>query len=107
MTLTPGFKGNEGFEITGAYIQNVGTSYHGKSGTNINFDGMGVLHATGNVGYAANLEATQETVLSTSGISAETNADGPVVNMIPKEGGNIFSGSASGLYTGTSLQSST
>ena len=70
------------------------------------FDGMGVLHATGNFGYAPNADAVQETVLSTSGISADTNADGPVVNMIPKEGGNSFSGGASGLYTGTSLQSS-
>jgi hypothetical protein len=106
VSLTPGFKGFEGFEITGGYTGNVGTGYHGKIGTNINFDGMGVLHATGNIGYAPNAEAAQETVLSTSGISAETNADGPVVNLIPKEGGNSFSGSASGLYTGASLQSS-
>ena len=106
VALTPGFKGNEGFEITGGYTGNVGTGFHGKIGTNINVDGMGVLHATGNIGYAPNADATQETVLSTSGISADTNADGPVVNMIPKEGGNSFSGSASGLYTGTSLQSS-
>jgi hypothetical protein len=106
VALTPGFKGNEGFEITGGYTGNVGTGFHGKIGTNINFDGMGVLHSTGNIGYAPNSDASQETVLSTSGISADTNADGPVVNMIPKEGGNSFSGSASGLYTGTSLQSS-
>ncbi len=106
VALTPGYRGLEGFEITGGYITNVGSSYHGKSGgTNVSFDGMGVLHATGNVGYAANLDATQETVLSTSGISADTNADGPVVNMIPKEGANIFSGSGSGLYTNSGLQS--
>jgi hypothetical protein len=106
VALTPGFRGFEGFEITGGYTGNVGTGYHGKIGTNINFDGMGVLHATGNIGYAPNAEAAQETVLSVSGISAETNADGPVVNMIPKEGGNTFRGSASGLYTGADLQSS-
>jgi len=106
VSLTPGFRGFEGFEITGGYTGNVGTGYHGKIGTNINFDGMGVLHATGNIGYAPNAETVQETVLSTSGISAETNADGPVVNMIPKEGGNSFSGSASGLYTNAALQSS-
>jgi hypothetical protein len=106
VALTPGFKGNEGMEITGGYTGNVGTGYHGKIGTNINFDGMGVLHATGNFGYAPNADATLETVISTNGISADTNADGPVINMIPKEGGNSFSGSASGLYTGSSLQSS-
>src|SRR5215475_2423391 len=41
VSLTPGFKGFEGFEITGGYTGNVGTGYHGKIGTNINFDGMG------------------------------------------------------------------
>ena len=57
VALTPGFKGNEGFEITGGYTGNVGTGFHGKIGTNINVDGMGVLHATGNIGYAPNADA--------------------------------------------------
>ena len=38
------------------------------------------------------------------GITAESNADGVLINMVPKEGGNIFSGSAHGLYTNESLQ---
>jgi hypothetical protein len=29
-------------------------------------------------------------VLQTSGISAEVNADGPVMNVVPKQGGNTF-----------------
>ena len=44
----------------------------------------------GNQGYNANAETVQELVLSISGISADSNADGAIVNMIPKEGGNSF-----------------
>src|SRR6185436_12498021 len=105
VALTPGFKGNEGFDVTGAYTGQIGGSYHGKGGTNVQFDGMGIQHASGNQGYNANAETVQELVMSTSGISADGNADGAIVNMIPKEGGNRFSGSVSGLYFGKRLQS--
>jgi hypothetical protein len=105
VALTPGFRGNEGFDVTGAYSGQIGGTYHGKGGTNVQFDGMGIQHASGNQGYNANAETVQELLLSTTGISADSNADGAVVNMIPREGGNKFSGSASGLYSGTSLMS--
>ena len=42
----------------------------------------------------------------TSGISAEVNADGPVMNIIPKEGGNTFNVIGSGLFTNHKLESS-
>ncbi len=105
VALTPGFRGNEGFDVTGAYSGQIGGTYHGKGGTNVQFDGMGIQHAQGNQGYNANAETVQELVLSTTGISADSNADGAVVNMIPKEGGNTFSGSVSGLYSNKSLMS--
>ena len=76
VTLTPGFSGNEGFDVTGGYTGQVGGTYHGKAGTNVTFDGMGIQHSQGNQGYNQNQETVQETVLSTSGISADTNADG-------------------------------
>src|SRR5437762_188240 len=44
--------------------------------------------------------------LQSSGISAESNADGSVVNMIPKEGSNGFSGSFAGLYTSDRFEAS-
>jgi hypothetical protein len=106
VALTPGFRGNEGLDITGAYTGQVGVAFHGKGGTNVQFDGMGIQHALGNNGYNANAETVQELVLSTSGISADSNADGAIVNMIPKEGGNTFAGSVSGLYFGKRMQSS-
>jgi hypothetical protein len=105
VTLTPGFRGNEGFDVTGGYTGQVGGTYHGKGGTNVAFDGMGIQHSQGNQGYNQNQETVQETVLSTSGISADNNADGVQINLVPKEGGNSFRGGASGLYSGKSLQS--
>jgi hypothetical protein len=105
VTLTPGFRGNEGFDITGGYTGQVGATYHGKGGTKVNFDGMSIQHASGNQGYNQNQDTVDETVLSISGMSAETNADGVQINLVPKEGSNIFSGSTQGLYSGKSLQS--
>ena len=43
--------------------------------------------------------------MSTSGISADSNADGAIVNMIPKEGGNRFSGAINGLFSNDSMMS--
>ena len=62
--------------MTGGYTGQVGGTYHGKGGTIVQFDGMGIQHSQGNQGYNQNQETVQETVLSTSGISADTNADG-------------------------------
>ena len=84
VTLTPGFRGNEGFDVTGAYSGQIGGTFHGKGGTNVQFDGMGIQHASGNQGYNANAETVQEIVMYTSGITADSNADGAIVNMIPK-----------------------
>jgi hypothetical protein len=106
VTLTPGFRGNEGFDITGAYTGQIGATYHGKGGTNVQFDGMGIQHSMGNQGYNANAETVQELTMSIGGISADSNADGVIVNMIPKEGGNRYSGSVSGLFANDNLQSS-
>jgi hypothetical protein len=105
VSLTPGFRGNEGFDVTGAYSGQIGGTYHGKGGTNVQFDGMGIQHASGNQGYNANAETVQELAMSTSGITADSNADGAIVNMIPREGGNIFAGGVTGLYSSKGLMS--
>ncbi len=105
VTLTPGFRGSEGYDIFGGYTTFSSWNYHGKTGGNYGYDGMEISHAQGGQGYNQNQETVQETVLSTSGITVDTKADGVTVNMVPKEGGNTFSGGVNGLYTGTSLQS--
>jgi hypothetical protein len=104
-TITPGFATNLNGEVVGGYSTQVGGGvYHGKSGANVTFDGMGIQHASGNMGYTPNTALTEEVTLSTSGISAESNADGVVANMVPREGGNTFRGNASGLFSGSDLQ---
>ena len=102
ITLTPGFTGLA--DVGGAY-GNVPGAYHGKRGTQVAFDGMGVENSSGNSSYQINSAAVDEMVLQTSGIGADTKADGAVVNVIPKEGGNSFSGILSGFYANDSMES--
>jgi hypothetical protein len=44
---------------------------------------MGMENSSGNSSYQLNAASVEEMVMSTSGISADTNADGLVVNVIP------------------------
>ena len=103
VTLTPGFTGLA--DVGGRYSSQVGGEYHGKSGTKVAMDGMGVENSFGNSSYQINAAAVSEMVLQTTGISADTNADGAVVNVIPKEGGNTFSGILAGFYAGDAMES--
>jgi hypothetical protein len=106
-TITPGFASSLAQDVVGGYTTQVGGgAYHGKGGSNVTFDGMGIQHSAGNMGYTPNTALTEEVTLSTSGISAESNADGPVANMVPREGGNTFKGNTSGLFSGNKLQMS-
>ena len=103
IALTLGLSGMA--DVAGIYATQVGGTYHGKGGTRTQFDGMSVQNMTGNAGYQLNAALVQEMTLQSSGISAEGNADGVLINMIPKEGGNTFSGSVGGLYTNEHLAS--
>ena len=103
VALTPGFSGMA--DVGGQLDQSLGVSFHGKAGSKRQFDGMSIDHATGNQGYIPNSALVEEISVQTSGISAESNADGAVVNMIPKVGGNTFAGSLFGLWTGEALGS--
>ena len=103
VTLTPGFTGLA--DVGGRYSSQVGGEYHGKAGTKVAMDGMGIENSFGNSSYQINAAAVQEMVLQTTGISADTHADGAVVNVIPKEGGNTFSGILAGFYAGKGMES--
>ncbi|MBI2185647.1 MAG: TonB-dependent receptor [Acidobacteria bacterium] len=46
----------------------------------------------------------QEVVAETTGIGADRDTGGVQLNMIPKDGGNVFSGTVNVLYTGPDLQ---
>src|SRR5258708_11847719 len=66
---------------------------------------MGIENSGGNSSYQINAAVVEEMVLQTSGISAEVNADGPVMNIVPKEGGNTFKTILSGTYSGKGMES--
>jgi hypothetical protein len=82
-----------------------GGKFHGKSGTKVSYDGMGMENSSGNSSYQLNSATVEEMVMSTSGISADTNADGLVVNIIPKEGSNTFRVELTGLFSNHRLES--
>jgi hypothetical protein len=102
VTLTPGFTGIT--DVGGRYFAEAG-AYHGKRGTKVYFDGMGIENSAGNSSYQVNAAVVEEMVIQTSGISAEVNADGPVMNVVPKEGGNTFKWMANALWTDHHLES--
>ncbi|HEY7169881.1 MAG TPA: TonB-dependent receptor [Vicinamibacterales bacterium] len=82
-----------------------GGAFHGKSGTKVSYDGMGMENSSGNSSYQLTASSVEEMVMSTSGISADTNADGVVVNIIPKEGSNTFKTTIGGTFANNSLES--
>jgi hypothetical protein len=103
LSLTLGLSGVA--DVAGIYSTSVGGNYHGKTGTRTQMDGMSVqnMAGSGNTGYTLNAALVQEMTLQSSGISAEGNTEGVLINLIPKEGGNTFAGTASGLYTNNKL----
>ena len=81
-------------------MQQTYMSTHGQSAANntVMVDGMMVngLMSDGAVQSYFNDQMSSEVAYQTSGIGAETSAGGVRLNMIPKEGGNRFSGSFTG-----------
>ncbi|HUR34773.1 MAG TPA: TonB-dependent receptor [Vicinamibacterales bacterium] len=100
--VTPGWTGLS--DVGGQYLQEPG-AFHGKRGTKVSFDGMVVENSDGNSSYQINAASVAEMAAQTSGLSAEVNADGPVMNMIPKEGGNSFSTIVTAMFTNYHLES--
>ncbi len=103
VALTPGWAGLS--DVGGRYLVEPG-AFHGKRGVKVSFDGLVVENSDGNSSYQINAASVSEMAAQTSGVSAEVNADGPVMNMIPKEGGNTFHFIGSGLFTNYKLESS-
>jgi carboxypeptidase family protein len=108
-TLTTGLSGIG--DVGGAYQVEPGNDgvsgsgqFHGKSGTKVSYDGMGMENSSGNSSFQMTASSVEEMVMSTSGISADTNADGVVVNIIPKEGSNTFKTTLAGLFSNNSME---
>ena len=89
-----------------AGIQQV--SIHGSSANDqrVLMDGLPLNTAVGNLsGFIPNISSTQEFSIETSGVSAEDNAGGVRMNVVPREGGNVFHSTIFADITGPSLQS--
>jgi len=104
VTITrPDVGGSEG-------MQHTFNTVHGSNNRDysVQIDGMGVTSSLGdgsNLAVYHNEGAYEEVSYQTSGISAENTTGGIRVNLIPKEGGNTFSGSAFASYAPGSWQS--
>ena len=108
-TLTPGMSSARMPDVAGQLDQTVGRSFHGRTGTRVEIDGMGIMNWQGNggnEGYIIHSAGVEELVVQTSGASAESKAAGALVNLIPREGGNQMRGSLFGLWTGKALSNS-
>ncbi|MSO83857.1 MAG: TonB-dependent receptor [Acidobacteria bacterium] len=81
-------------------------SVHGQRAADeiVNMDGMN-QNMFGLDVYSYNSQAIQEVVVETGGTSAEAMTGGVQLNIIPKDGGNNWSGSFNSSWTGPSLQS--
>ncbi|MBI3049343.1 MAG: TonB-dependent receptor [Acidobacteria bacterium] len=71
-------------------------------------DGMffGTLVAAGNKMSSLNQATVDEVTVQTSGATAEAESGGVLVNIVPRDGGNIFSGSFTANFANNALQSS-
>jgi hypothetical protein len=91
-------------------MQQTYMSTHGMTSANntVMVDGMMVngLQGDGNVQSYFNDAMNQEVSYQTSGINAETSAGGVRLNMIPREGGNRFSGDFKAAWRPGDWQSS-
>ena len=82
-------------------------SIHGAPEAQPVVDGMNhqIASLTSGV-YVYNQIAIQEVVVETSGVGADRDTGGMQLNMVPRDGGNIFSGIATFAYVGPSLEMS-
>ena len=108
ISLVPGVTGTADVGGTSGLYRANGQSgnmfFHGKSDSEQLFDGMGIADPNGtSIIYMVNTAFSQETVMETGGGNAESKAT-LVLNLIPKEGGNAFSGGFDARYSNDSLQ---
>jgi hypothetical protein len=101
-SIVPGLTGYA--DVGGQYASLTFFSFHGKAGTRIQYDGMVIEHSGGTTGFKPDAATVEETTLQTSGQTAESNADGIVINHIPTTGGNVFKGELGGVYSNNSMQ---
>jgi Carboxypeptidase regulatory-like domain len=89
-------------------LQQTYMSVHGATSGNVTVfvDGINITGMQGSVQAYWNEAMNQEVSYQTSGMSAEVPGGGVRVNMIPREGGNAFSGSYFGSFSNKGLEGS-
>ena len=107
--LVPGMVGS-GMDVGGAigmYSSNTisGAEVHGKRAAKMSYDGMQTegLAFFGYMAYIMNPSSVDEFVVDQGGSSAESDVSGLRLNLIPKEGGNVFSGDVTGMFSTRNL----
>jgi hypothetical protein len=77
-------------------------SIHGGQNTDfrMNLNGLstGWANETFETGYTPNMSATQEITIDAAAVSAESAEGGVRLNIIPRDGGNLFNGTVFGSY---------
>ena len=109
--VTPGFAttradvggSRDTWSAQGAY-----TNYHGKPGTRASFNGFRNQYFIGGasgVGYVSNSDTIGEMQLEISGMGAESGSGSTSLDIIPREGSNLFTGSVNGKLSTSAMQS--
>ncbi len=98
-------------DVGGTQFSAVGLAIHG---SRLNeqaalYDGMPFNNGQGRggqfVAITTNDATVQEMAIETAGLSAEAEASGVKINLVPRDGGNTFKGLVIGSFTNHSLQS--
>ena len=109
LNLVPALSGSNGICTGGTcgYTLNAYSAHGGNASEGrLQVDGMGVGAAIGGAGvsgYLADVANAQEISFTLSGNLGEAEVGGPVINVVPRTGGNRFTGSYFTSYTGTKL----
>jgi hypothetical protein len=72
----------------------------------VKVDGMSTIAAGDYPGIYINYDSNEEVVYKVGGGDAESNMGGVIVNLIPRQGGNDFSGNVLGIYADQNFQDS-
>ena len=109
LSMIPGMSGGSGI-CTGGTCGPTLNAFSAHGGNNaegrLQVDGMGAGAAIGGAGvsgYLVDVANAQEISVSLSGGLGEAEVGGPVINVIPRSGGNSFSGSYFTSYTRAGL----
>ena len=108
--LVPGLNAGSGQNvggINGPAPLNVGGHGGGTAEGRFNVDGLGVNGSSGGgTLYVTDTANASEVTIDVTGGLGEAEAGGPVINVVPKTGGNSFSGSGFAAGANGSLQGS-